>query len=359
MLHTLDGPPPGLDPAPEVAPVATWQVVRGVIHCHSAPRSHDATGSLQRVASAARRCEVGFVLLSDHSRRGQRTLRGGTPGSIDGVLFLPGVELSGGGGSILGLDLPPGFEPPARQGVAPELIAAVHEAGGLVAIAHAEQYLPWEVGGWDVLEVANLHAMATRASRLGTLAAGLCYPPGAFVRRLTQGLDPDVLARWDSLGRERRVPGFGGCDAHEGVRLFGRLGGRIGAYEECFRALNTHLLLRERSPAGVREALAAGRGYVAFEVEGAASGFRFVACDARGAVVAEMGEELPWAPGLELRAAAPGGARLRLLRDGALAAEGAGTLIARVEGPGVYRVEAWLEDEPFVLSNPIYVRAGH
>ena len=65
------------------------------------------------------------------------------------------------------------------------------------------------------------------------------------------------------------------------------------------------LLLRAEGPAGVLEALREGRGYVAFEVSGSALGFRFAAFDAEGALVADLGEALPWRPGLSLRAAAP------------------------------------------------------
>ena len=355
LLPTLQGAAPALAPAPDLGLALEGRVLRGAVHCHCV-RSHDATGSLQRVAAAAARCEVGFVALSDHCRAGQGQLSGPVPESMDGVIFLPGAELPGGGGSILGLDLPRGFDPPAQRGVAEVQIAAIHSAGGLTVLAHAEEYEAWETPGWDALEVVNLHAMARDAPRLGTVLSALFLPPGRFFRRLSRFPEPSVLARWDAAGLLRRVPGVGGCDAHEGIRMFGRLGGRLGSYEECFRALSTHLIVRGPGRAGVREALAAGRGYVAFETLGSARGFRFVASRG-GALAAEMGEELPFEPGLSLAAAAPGGARLRLLCDGEEVAAGDSLLRFEPAGPGVYRVEATLEGDPFVLSNPIYLRA--
>jgi hypothetical protein len=50
------------------------------------------------------------------------------------------------------------------------------------------------------------------------------------------------------------------------------------------------------------------------------------------------------------------------MRDGKVVLERDGYEIDYpVEGPGVYRVEVWLkvadEDRPWILTNPIYVRA--
>jgi hypothetical protein len=56
-------------------------------------------------------------------------------------------------------------------------------------------------------------------------------------------------------------------------------------------------------------------------------------------------------------------ARVRLLRDGEAVAETHGDALEHwTDSPGVYRVEAYLEAHgrarTWVLSNPIYVRAG-
>ncbi|MCA8924707.1 MAG: hypothetical protein KDD82_23035 [Planctomycetes bacterium] len=355
LLPTLGGPAPALAPAPSIGAPSAGRVVRGVVHCHS-DLSHDAKGSIPEIAEAANACEVGFVVLNEHYRHGEPQLSAGPPPEVDGVTFVLGAELSGGGGSILGAGLPRDYDSDVARGDAQGQIDAVRAAGGLAWIGHAEEFLAWDVSGWEGLEVANLHAMTTEAPRLGTFLSGLFCPPGAFVRRLVRHAPRRVLAIWDHYGRARRVPGVGGCDAHANVRLLGPLGLTIGTYEECFRAVSTHLLLRAEGPAGVLEALREGRGYVAFEVSGSALGFRFAAFDAEGALVADLGEALPWRPGLSLRAAAPGEAELRLLRDGFLVAQGRGELRYSPRRPGVYRVEAYLDGDPFVLANPIYLR---
>ena len=78
-----------------------------------------------------------------------------------------------------------------------------------------------------------------------------------------------------------------------------------------------------------------------------------------------MGDEWTLEDGAEadLRAHFPLPAYIRLLRNGEeIAATEAQSLNHRLERPGVYRVEAWLEVggewRTWIYSNPVYVRAG-
>jgi hypothetical protein len=355
LLPTLSGAAPETGIAPPV-PVGVT-LLHGAVHCHSR-WSHDATGRPERIVGAAREAGLDFVALTDHYV--EEAAFGGPRGERDGVILLYGAEVRASGGSVLAIDLNLPLRPRARPKTTDDPFERVRAAGGLALIGHAERFRGWDAlqAPWDGLEVANLHAMARRASPAGTLLAALALPPGAFLRRLVRHLDRRLLSLWDALGRNRRVPGWGGADAHENIRLFGQRGGVVASYHQTFRAVSNYVLARERSAQGVREALAAGRGWVAFELRASARGFRCGLFDAAGRPVATMGEERAWAPGLRLAASCPAGARLRLYRDGALAAEADGALSHGLEGPGVWRVEAMLDGEPFVLANPIYVRAA-
>ena len=76
-----------------------------------------------------------------------------------------------------------------------------------------------------------------------------------------------------------------------------------------------------------------------------------------------IGDEVPTAGDLRLRAAAPLAGKLKLIRNGEVIAENEGsTLEQTVSEPGVYRVEVWLnlagEPRPWILTSPIYVREG-
>lgn len=242
-------------------------------------------------------------------------------------------------------------------GTSQEVIDQVRVARGLTFIGHAERFRNWKVTGWDGLEIYNLHADAADEPWPSLLVSGLFLPPGAFFGTLVDRPDL-VLAKWDELCKRRRVPGVGGCDAHENVKLFGPLGGRIGSYGECFRTVTTHVLVREPTPEAILEALREGRAYVAFEIDGDATGFAFDLVDRERRVVARMGEESHTGPGRRLVARAPGGARIVLLCNGETVAEVAGGGLLEVEPrvPGVYRVEAYRDGRPFVFSNPIYLR---
>jgi predicted metal-dependent phosphoesterase TrpH len=366
LIPTLRGAPPKLDLA--AAREARWQDLRGIVHCHSY-LSHDSKGTLEEITEAANGAGVRFIAMTDHFT--PRGVNEGARGLHEGVLFMTGVELSRDGGSILGLGIfdavPTATAYPPVQDFSDgstEAIAEIHRAGGLAFIGHAEDYRGWDARGWDGVEIHNLHADASRTRWWTYLGYGLFTPPSCFFTRMIDH-PRDVLARWDALCKTRRVPGVGGCDCHANVSLFGPLGGTIGTYKECFRAVTTHVLLEQGRPVSataICEALRAGRCYVAFEIGGDATGFDFSYLPdglGSGESAVRQGGEAAFRRGGYLVAYAPGGrdVRLDLIRDGAreYSSDG-GELRFPLVRPGVYRVEAYLDGDLFVLSNPIYVR---
>jgi hypothetical protein len=401
LLPTLRGAPPPLEAPPGAPPAGGESLldVRGIVHCHSA-LSHDSEGTLEEIAAAAHGAGVRFLAMTDHYT--PRAIREGFRGVKDDVIFFVGIEVSRDHGSLLAIGLgeplpaapapapavlasaphaeattatavstlappPPDPRAPPRPpadprlpdlaplltdhlGASQEVVDKVRTTRGLVFIGHAEAFTRWDLANFDGLEVYNLHANATEASKAKMLLAGLFLPPGAFFDAIFER-PTEVLARWDDLCKKRRVPGVGGCDAHQNT-------GPIARYGECFRVVTTHVLVRTVTPEAILEALREGRAYVAFEVDGDATGFTFDLVDARRRVVARMGEERAVGRGERLVARAPGDARLAIFRDGTLLAEvdGGGLLDVPAAVPGVYRVEAYRDGRLFVLSNPIYLR---
>ena len=133
----------------------------------------------------------------------------------------------------------------------------------------------------------------------------------------------------------------------------------LDPYVRSFRHVSTHLLLPEISEDHVRQALASGRAYVAFDWLADPTGFVYRAD--RGAENWPIGSEVNFANDLYLKAEAPLEAHFKLMRDGRIVLEKSGPGFEfLVETPGVYRVEVWLnlagEDRPWILTNPIYVR---
>jgi hypothetical protein len=133
----------------------------------------------------------------------------------------------------------------------------------------------------------------------------------------------------------------------------------LDPYERSFRHVSTHLLLRDVKEESVREALAQGRAYVAFDWMGDPTGFVF--CAQHDEKHWPLGSEITWAPKLRLRAEALLPGTIKLLRNGQPFQTVKGrTLDVELTEAGVYRVEVWLsfvgEERPWILSNPIYVR---
>ena len=122
-----------------------------------------------------------------------------------------------------------------------------------------------------------------------------------------------------------------------------------------------HILAPELTEEAVRAALHAGHVYVAHDWMCDAKGFRFLAQTEGRPQRHLMGDELSFGPGLSLLAEFPTACDIRLLKNGEVVLESAGTrLDFEPDGPGVYRVEGWLkvdgEDRVWIYSNQIYLR---
>ena len=134
---------------------------------------------------------------------------------------------------------------------------------------------------------------------------------------------------------------------------------RIDPYENSLGHVGTHLLMRELTQDAVRDALAHGRVFVAFDWLCDASGFDFAAVTAEQRH--ELGSQINLTDGLSFRGQTPHAGHWKLLRNGTLVTESDGDACEfTIQDTGVYRVEVWLnvagEPKPWILSNPIYVQ---
>ena len=124
----------------------------------------------------------------------------------------------------------------------------------------------------------------------------------------------------------------------------------------------THILAPELDEEAIRTAVAAGHVYVAHDWLANPTGFSFyVAEGERPAAI--MGDEWTLEAGAtaELKAHFPLPATIRLIRNGEqIAVTEARSFTHRLDQPGVYRVEGWLEVDgewrTWIYSNPVYVR---
>lgn len=363
--------PTGLSPLPDADRRAT-----GVLHVHSL--YSDGLGDLGGISRAASEAGLDFVVLTDHRDPGGLGEEG--EGYDDGVLRLIGVEISNEGGHLLALEIP---DFAYRFGVDPaEVLRDIEELEGFAIVAHPSSVRPnfawtgWDLPGFVGAELFNFFSGWRRQSWWRVIVASGVYPfsPG---RALALGLewDPNLISEWDRLLEKRDLAAWAGLDAHGQITVSGDRHLPWPTYRAVFGMVRNYLILDDslsgelgRDRALVYQALGRGQGYISFD--GLADGSRF-SFYARGrSRLWPMGSHVPLAVArsdkLELLASVQGPpkTRLRLLRNGELMSEASsGELSLSVEGPGVYRVEARLDpryvpgkrDQPWIVSNPIYV----
>lgn len=360
---------------------------RGVIHVHSWLGGH-STGRFEEIVAGAKANGLAFVVMTEHPSPLTDTRAATLRGFHDGVLFVPGNETSESerdrlltfGGDPTREPNTPDAETSASQrpnaATTQSLIERAKSAGQLVFVAHPEAFQSWSrAHGFDGMEVYNLHADAKRVNRLTLFFTGLwsyrSYP--ALLWTSFYESPTENLRRWDELTvAGRRVVAVAGNDAHANVGLsLQELTGRpllqlkLDPYERSFRIVRTHVLVPRGDALNsetLLAALAAGHAYVAFDLLCDATGFHLSATN--GVERKLMGDQISLAGGVLLRAATPVASRVVLVRDGLRGEERAGTSFEwEIRQPGVYRVECYLpqlpaplNQKPWIISNPVYVR---
>lgn len=148
------------------------------LHVHTTASS-DGRSTLEQQVSAARKAGLHAIAVTDHNRCTP------VPQEMDGVLLIPGCELSAQCGHILGLFLewPIDFDALGHMPAGEEAVAAIRACGGLAVLAHPfqnpariEEELPQDVDGIECknargdLKRANANAMAEELATRRTLA---------------------------------------------------------------------------------------------------------------------------------------------------------------------------------------------
>jgi hypothetical protein len=337
--------------------------VAGVIHVHTT--LSDGAGTPEQVVAAAQRAGLDFLAITDHNTLDAKAVEG-----VHGrTLVLVGTEASTVAGHVVGLGL---ADPQYRFSRDPhDTLADIRDLGGLAFVAHPTSPrgdLRWEhwdePGPWglEVLNGDSQFRQASWAARARSAATYLLNPRYALLTHMTR--PGDALARWDALLARRDVPAIAGADAHGQIELTRSTSLKAPSYGAAFDVARTHLLLDaplSGAFAADRQALlgalAAGHAYVGLDGLAPAGGFSFTA-EAAGRRWT-MGDTAPLGSTPRLRAGGrmPAGTRLVLLRDGVPISEARGALDVPVQGPGIYRVEAYVRGwrVPWIITNPIAV----
>jgi hypothetical protein len=294
-----------------------------------------------------------------------------------GVLFVNGNEVALKDRERL--LMVPGGEAAARAGESstPAFIEQTHTNGALTFVAYPQDFGNWDTPGYDGVEVYNLFTNSRRINPAVMFFDGLwsygSYPELLFANFYVR---PDEsLNLWDkAMARDqRRLVATAGNDAHANVGLSlvdstGKhlAGIQLDPYERSFQLVRMHVLLphgQELNTQTLLEALRNGHCFIAFDIFGDASGFRFQATN--GTDTRIQGDELLLSGSTKLLVTTALPARLLVFRNGDVIHEEFNSTRTEfeVKDKGVYRVEAYLwqlphvvSRQPWIISNPIYVK---
>ena len=218
--------------------------VRGAFHIHT--NRSDGTGTPDQVATAAAAAGLKFVILTDHDDGSHEVDK---PQYRNGVLCIDAVEISTGGGHVVGLDLPRSSYP--LGGEARDVLEDIRRLGGFAIAAHPGSPKPelrWT--DWNVpiggLEWLNGDSEWRDESPWLLVRALFTYPVRRTESVATLLDRPDaVLRQWDTLTQTRRVVGLAAADAHAriGLRTMGEpydtgASLHLPEYEDSFRAFS-------------------------------------------------------------------------------------------------------------------------
>ena len=359
-----------------VSPSSESQFVdyQGVIHVHSSLGGH-STGNFAELIAAAKANQLDFVIMTEHPQQDFDTAAMTLNGMHAGVLFMNGNEVATTDGDRLLLI--PGSPNAASTGTqtTPEVVARQQASGGLSLAAYPADSQNWQTSSIDGVEVYNLFTNTRGINPVVMFFDGLwsygSYPELMFANFFAR--PTENLKRWDGAisASNRKLVAIAGDDAHSNVGISVNdaageqwLGVKLDPYERSFRTVRTHVLIKKDkglSRESLLEAIALGHCYLSFDLFGDARGFLFAATGAEQKI---LGDEIDLANGLSLKASAPLNSRFTLLKDGSVIDQESGTTAHfPITAPGVYRVEAYLDSlpapvkgQPWIISNPIYVR---
>jgi hypothetical protein len=350
---------------------------RGALHVHS--RRSDGTGTPDRIAAAASRARLKFVILTDH---GDASREPEPPAYRGGVLLIDAVEVSTDDGHLVALGLPKA--PYRLAGEARDVLEDIRRLGGFAIAAHpgsAKPDLRWLDWTSPVDGVEWLNGDSEwRDEPRSALARALFTFPFRQPETLAGLLDRSdtILRRWDAMTARRQVVAVAAGDAHAriGIRSGEPTDNSIAlplpSYESVFRAMSitvSPVTLGGDAAADARaivDAIRAGHVYSSIDALAAPAALSFAAVS--GKTQASAGDILRPAGEVELHVDtnAPDSARIVLLKHGETMTSAAGkSLTYRVPAErAVYRAEVHLPGAPgdppvpWILSNPVYVGFG-
>jgi hypothetical protein len=355
---------------------STFKEFKGVVHVHSFLGGH-SNGNFEDIIAAAKSNQLDFVVITEHTSNDFNTAAMTLKGLHAGILFLNGNEVSASNSDRM-LIVPGDESSDTRTNpTSPDIHSAARSRGAIALVAYPQEFKSWDAGGYDGVEVYNVFTNAREIKPLLMFFDGLwafrSYPDllfANFYRRPAEN-----LKKWDDAiaATGRRLVAVAGNDAHAnvGVSLIDSsgktlLGLQLDPYGRSFHLVRVHVLIPKDKPLNsetLHESLGGGHCFIGFDLFGDTTGFSFSASN--GSENKIQGDEIALQKEVRLTASSPVPGRIVLLKDGNPIQDEIGIKQKEfvVNEKGSYRVEVYLtqlpkpvSDQPWIISNPIYVR---
>lgn len=336
----------------------------GSIHIHS--DHSDGLRPIPEIAKIAEKSGLDFLLFADHMTL--EPLKKGMQRWFGSVLSVIGYEINDPENKnhylVYGLEdiLPPDL-------AAHEYVRQAHEAGAIGFIAHPDEkrsalpeippypWKAWDAEGYDGIEIWN-HS----SEWLERLTPINKYFMILHPLRYLRGPEPETLARWDEMNKDRVMAGIGGTDAHAYPYRLGPITVYIFHYNVLFKGIRTHIILEEklsedvsRSKNAVLQALINARCFISNHRWGDGRGFQFQAFSGENTWL--MGDTVE-AESVRFFIKLPEHGKISLLKDGKVVATAEGTELSYIATlTGAYRVVVMRKNKPWIYSNHIRLKA--
>lgn len=339
---------------------------KGALHVHST--YSDGNGDVKEIMAGANAAGLDFVVLTDHDQLDPQKHEGWH----NSTLLIVGSEITPpenhmlvvGNGPLDGIgDL--------KKRLPQEYIDAASKQDWLSFIAHPNyvgskkfgsgtyRWVDWGVSGFTGMSVWHLIDDWLRQLDREDITAAQVYD--GFPKTLA-GPDKEMLRKWDDLCQQRKVVAIGELDNHKMTRRYDDREFVVFPYETAFRSITNHLLLKtalskdaKKAKAQVLEALRAGSLYISMDWENDPTDFTFYIDHLDENYY--IGDELVLEDDADANVVLPDEADITLLRNSEPIREERGfEMVLPIDTPGVYRVEVRREGQPWIFSNPIYVK---
>lgn len=336
----------------------------GVIHIHST--YSDGSRPIPEIARIAGEVDLDFLMFTDHN-----TLQGkrdGMEGWYDGVLVAVGYEINDveDQNHYLAFNL----DEELPQDLTPsQYVDEVNRQGGFGIIAHPDEkrdhikkypaypWKVWESDSYNGIEIWNQMSEWMEGLTHFNKYWRIMHPRRSIITPL-----PETLQKWDEANLNRKVVGIGGVDAHgHKYHFWGLFQITVFRYKILFKTIRTHILTDQvfhgegsykNDIQNLYQSLKECRCFISNLYGGDARGFRFWAENKSQKV--HLGGELKFDKYTHLHVNLPQPAIVHLVRNGEkIGTQKGQELVFEVTEGGVYRVEAFSLNRPWIFSNHI------